>query len=232
MFCSQCGTEAGSDDQFCRNCGRNLSQPATPPEAEPLPPGGRAGPTWSGQTQIAAPVPGVPKRTVTGRIVTLRGGTAEIGGVGRRFGALAIDLGLSLFALFAVAMVVFMTYFAINGLPEDNTVPASDEESLGILVWAIGLPLIFLGTWVFNAMGGTVGKRILGLRTVNQDLESLGLMQGLGRTLAAWLSWAPLGLGFLWATWDEEARTWHDKLAGTYVVRADSLPSLEQPNRH
>ncbi len=32
-----------------------------------------------------------------------------------------------------------------------------------------------------------------------------------------------------WATWDDEARTWHDKLAGTYVVRTDSLP---RPNRH
>lgn len=229
MFCSQCGTEASSDDQFCSNCGRTLSRPVAAPSLEPVPAGGRAGPAWSGQPQISAPLPAAAQRTPTGHIVTVRGGSAEIGGLGRRFGALMIDLGLSVIALFGVAMLIGIGYFAVNGIPEDNTVPAGDEETIGLLIWAVGLPLIFVGTWLFNSLGGTVGKRILGLRTVNQDLESLGFVQGLGRTLAAWLSWAPLGLGFLWATWDDEARTWHDKLTGTYVVRIDSLEATPPP---
>jgi len=32
MFCSHCGTEASSDDQFCKNCGRSLSQPTASPD--------------------------------------------------------------------------------------------------------------------------------------------------------------------------------------------------------
>ena len=223
MFCSHCGTEASSDDQFCKNCGRSLSQPTASPDPEPLPPGGRAGPAWSGQARITTPLPLPAQRTATGRIITGRGGSAEIGGVGRRLGALLIDLGLSIVALFGVAMLIGIGYFAINGIPEDNTVPAGDDETIDLLIWAIGLPLIFLGTWVSNATGGSVGKRILGLRTVNQDLQRPSILRSLNRTLAAWLSWAPLGLGFLWATWDDEARTWHDKLAGTYVVQIDSI---------
>lgn len=27
-------------------------------------------------------------------------------------------------------------------------------------------------------------------------------------------------LGFLWIIWDEQKQGWHDKIAGTYVIRA------------
>ena len=29
------------------------------------------------------------------------------------------------------------------------------------------------------------------------------------------------GLGYIWAIFDKNNQTWHDKLAGTYVVRKD-----------
>ena len=29
----------------------------------------------------------------------------------------------------------------------------------------------------------------------------------------------PLGLGYLWAIWDKQKQGWHDKMAGTVVVR-------------
>ena len=32
---------------------------------------------------------------------------------------------------------------------------------------------------------------------------------------AAILSWAPLGLGFLWQLWDKDKLAWHDRLSGT-----------------
>jgi uncharacterized RDD family membrane protein YckC len=61
----------------------------------------------------------------------------------------------------------------------------------------------------------------LGLRIVREDLEAPGIATGLGRTLGAWLSWLAVGLGFLWGTWDDRGQTWHDKMAGTFVVRVD-----------
>jgi uncharacterized RDD family membrane protein YckC len=39
------------------------------------------------------------------------------------------------------------------------------------------------------------------------------------RALACFLSLAPLGLGFLWAAFDADKQTWHDKIAGTVVIR-------------
>jgi uncharacterized RDD family membrane protein YckC len=49
-----------------------------------------------------------------------------------------------------------------------------------------------------------------------------------GQTLgmAAWLSLIAVGLGFVAAAFDTQRRTWHDRLAGTIVVRRDPR---EQP---
>jgi uncharacterized RDD family membrane protein YckC len=40
------------------------------------------------------------------------------------------------------------------------------------------------------------------------------------RTLVAYLSGAVLLLGYLWALWDPRKQTWHDKVAGTFAVKA------------
>jgi len=34
-----------------------------------------------------------------------------------------------------------------------------------------------------------------------------------------WLVVGVLGLGFLWIVWDPERQAWHDRVAGTYVVK-------------
>ena len=35
------------------------------------------------------------------------------------------------------------------------------------------------------------------------------------RFFFALLSWAPLGLGFLWQLWDRDKLAWHDRISGT-----------------
>lgn len=229
MFCSQCGTEARAEDRFCRACGRELDQPVgATPAAQPIPEGGQPGPSWSGRP-IAAP-PTIPTRVPDPRARFLADGTTEIAPVRRRIGAFAIDLALMAGSWLGVAFALGVVYFIMNGIPEDGTIPTEDEETLGVLIWAIAAPLIFIGTWVLNATGGSLGKRMLGLRIVRADLRAPGVGWGLGRTLTAWLSWAVVGLGFLWATWDDQTQTWHDKMSGTYVVRADTLVVPPSPD--
>jgi uncharacterized RDD family membrane protein YckC len=235
MFCSRCGTEAGSDDQFCRLCGRALTAApvtagdpfdAEPSPSEPLPAGGRPGPSWPGRstTAMAIAAPGL-RSTPQGRNITLAAGSCELASIGRRLGGLAIDLALVVMTFFGLGAAVGVSYVISQGIPEDGVIPAADEDMFAIVVWAIAVPLIFLGTWVLNATGGSPGKRMLGLRVVRDNLQAPGIGWGLGRTVIALLSCGAVGLGFLWATWDNQSQTWHDKMAGTYVVLADSLPA-------
>lgn len=91
------------------------------------------------------------------------------------------------------------------------------------------LPLIVIGVLlvyytVLHAHGRqTVGKRLLGGVVVDNELRPIGYGQSLGRLLAEILSAIPVNLGYLWALWDRNTQTFHDKLADTLVVRKDHL---------
>ena len=71
--------------------------------------------------------------------------------------------------------------------------------------------------WVWR--GTTIGGIICNLRVVRVDGQRLRLGDAVVRGLAAVLSVMIFFLGFLWMIWDPEKQTWHDKIAGTYVVR-------------
>lgn len=72
---------------------------------------------------------------------------------------------------------------------------------------------------VTYSLGASLGMRAAHLSMVNASGAKPGWGRGTGRALASVLSALPLGLGFFWAIWDPEHRTWHDHLAGTWVVR-------------
>jgi uncharacterized RDD family membrane protein YckC len=67
----------------------------------------------------------------------------------------------------------------------------------------------------------TPGKMLLSAKVV--DARTGGTLspgQAIGRYLAYIVSTIPLGLGFLWIAFDSRKQGWHDKLAGTLVVRS------------
>jgi uncharacterized RDD family membrane protein YckC len=73
---------------------------------------------------------------------------------------------------------------------------------------------------VCNVRGVSIGKWAAGIRVVDARGRRPGVGRGVGRTLAAlFLSSPPLWLGYWWAFWQRRHRTWHDMIAGTYVVR-------------
>lgn len=75
--------------------------------------------------------------------------------------------------------------------------------SVGFLVWR----------------GATIGCILIGTRCIRTNGAPLTWSCALVRTLASILSLIPFGLGFLWAAWDPHKQTWHDRIAGTLVVK-------------
>ena len=75
----------------------------------------------------------------------------------------------------------------------------------------------FAGMWAWK--GTTVGGTVLNLRVVRLDDKPVTFAVALVCGLAAVLSVMVLFLGFLWMIWDSNKQTWHDKIAGTVVVR-------------
>lgn len=92
-----------------------------------------------------------------------------------------------------------------------------------VLLLAFLVPLVIaLVYWsVCNSLGRSVGKRVAGTRIVNRRGGRPGIWRGLLRTFSALFLSAPFfALGYLWAFWDPQRRTWHDMIAGTRVIRA------------
>lgn len=88
------------------------------------------------------------------------------------------------------------------------------------LVGAAWVTVVFAYQLVGNLKGGTIGKRLLGLRVVARDGGPPGFRRSLIRA-AIWLLGSTAGsFGFLVALFNRENRTLHDYASGTVVVEA------------
>ena len=67
--------------------------------------------------------------------------------------------------------------------------------------------------------GTTIGGIICSLKVVRVDDRPLDWGVAVVRALGAFLSLAVAGLGFMWVAFDDEKQSWHDKIAGTTIVK-------------
>jgi uncharacterized RDD family membrane protein YckC len=81
---------------------------------------------------------------------------------------------------------------------------------------------------LFTVFGGTTpGMMLRGLQVVSFSGESPTPRQMLWRSLGYMLSAGTFFMGFLWALWDEDELTWHDRLSRTYLCPAPTLADIE-----
>ena len=84
------------------------------------------------------------------------------------------------------------------------------------------LPLLYY--WLLTGLKGqTLGKRLVGIKVV----DAQGNIPGLGRAAlreipGKLISALALCIGFFWIAFDNNKQGWHDKLADTYVLKAES----------
>jgi len=101
---------------------------------------------------------------------------------------------------------------------------ASISETLGTLMVIVSFlfPAVYF-VWFLSLLrqGLTPGKKLLGLQVVNHqtgEVPGFGKMflrEIVGRVISGLF----LGLGYFWAIFDKNAQAWHDKLAGTVVLK-------------
>ena len=86
-----------------------------------------------------------------------------------------------------------------------------------LISWVLP-PLAVIAFWIVKQ--ATPGKMAVSTRIVDAASgEAASAGQLVGRYLAYYVSLLPLGLGILWVAFDKKKQGWHDKLAGTVVVR-------------
>jgi uncharacterized RDD family membrane protein YckC len=100
---------------------------------------------------------------------------------------------------------------------------------VGLLHHLFNLELLVLaayGAVMWKLRGSTIGGIIFDLQVVRQDGRGIDWATAIVRALGCFLSLAAAGLGFLWIAFDPGKQAWHDKIAGTVVVRVPKGVSL------
>ena len=145
-------------------------------------------------------------------------------GFWQRFGAYLLDyLIVLVIAGIPAILVALITYEAER--PAVHTFFTQDQEDAAVSTAegafvVVGLIVTVVYLWIGNSFGGTLGKRAFGLRVVSaSNGGNIGLERGLNRIFVYVLGPIPLGVGWLWMVEDNQKQTWHDKAAGSIVVR-------------
>jgi uncharacterized RDD family membrane protein YckC len=134
--------------------------------------------------------------------------------LGMRASAFLVDYILTLLVLgVAISLAsVFKTAFPTLA---DWLVSLGYLATVGFVLWNWG--------YLCVREGQSIGQRLVGLRIIRTDGAPLGYRTIMLRHLIGYpLSLFCLGLGFLWMIIDPKQRGWHDKLAGTLIVKSSS----------
>jgi len=196
MFCPACGQEAPESSNFCQNCGQTLNWGAPGPQLQ--------------RTGARPPVP---------------------------FAYACFWLRLVAFIIDAI-FISIVTLGAVTIVTEVRVllgVPAGlSAGRYGVEVLRRSRPLIFLiimvVPWLYWALmessshQATLGKMALGLNVTDLKGERLSFGRATGRYFGKFVSELILYIGFMMAGWTAKKQALHDIMAGTLVVKKQSLP--------
>lgn len=121
-----------------------------------------------------------------------------------------IDTILMLFITVPVLLWIYGTDYFLS----ENLVQGAWDILVSYILPAIAV----IAFWVYRA--ATPGKMAVKIRIVDAKTggrPSAG--QFVGRYFGYFVSMLPLLLGIIWVAFDARKQGWHDKLAGTLVVR-------------
>ena len=127
-----------------------------------------------------------------------------------RVGASIIDSILILLVIAPILTAIYGREYWVS----ESFIQGTWDVLLNYILPAIAIIII----WIYRS--ATPGKMVLGLTIVDANTggkPSTG--QFIGRYLGYYVSTIPLLLGLIWVGIDKRKQGWHDKLAGTVVVR-------------
>lgn len=145
----------------------------------------------------------------------------KLASVGKRWAAILID-GVLVAAPTMMMMNIAGAFLALEAamLSADDAVAAAafaqfQNDFIVINLLVSGVYNLFFMTR-FN--GQTPGKMMLGLRAIKKNGKRFTFVDALLRNVIGYTLSGMFLLGYLWALFDRESQTWHDKLAGTVVI--------------
>lgn len=141
-----------------------------------------------------------------------------------RTGAYLIDAVVLWIANFAISFVVGL--IAV-GLAASGSRGGAAEMAVGLLGYgSLFVVTIAYFIYFWTSTGQTLGHTALGLRAVRANGARLDGGTAFLRYIGYVISGLLFALGLMWVGWDDQKQGWHDKIAGTYVIRVPSPTAM------
>jgi len=142
----------------------------------------------------------------------------EYAGFWIRFGALLIDLIIMAIVLYTPLLIIYGEEYWLG----DKVINGFWDVLLGYIIPVVAT------IWFCLRFFGTPGKMVTKLKIVDAKTgNKLSLGQATGRYVAYILAALPLGLGLIWVGIYKKKQGWHDKLAGTVVIKSKESKPVE-----
>ncbi len=204
LRCASCGEENAAGARFCARCGRSMVGPTH--VAGDVPRATLRCAACGAENEAGSSFCAVCGRTLYGPDnrsgeEPARASAVEFEYVGfwPRLGAALID-GIILLVVAIILAVI----------------------TAGLSVYAQWLIDILYYVLLTGLRGQTLGKQLLGIRVVNRNGEVPGIGRAILReVIGKFVSTIVLLLGYIWVLFDRRKQGWHDKIAGTYVIRVE-----------
>jgi uncharacterized RDD family membrane protein YckC len=203
MYCQYCGRAIPEYSAYCSSCGRQVSQQA-PPQG------------WSTQAPYGS--------TSATLAVQYSDATVAFGGFWIRLVAYFVDyviIALGSYILGLVAGGLVAVAALVSG-PTTREASVSMAAAFGGLIGFVWVILYYV--LLPPIYGGTPGKLVFGYHIVEAEtFRHVGYGRSAGRYFSQILSALVFCLGYIWIGIDANKQAWHDKIAGTYVVRKEHV---------
>ena len=145
----------------------------------------------------------------------------RLASIGKRWLAIVIDG-------FLIAIATVLLLVAGGALaPLDAAMASADQAAVSeafsnfqssTLTVNLVISAIYNVALMVSFNGQTLGKIMLRLRVVKKRGGRITILDALLRNVFGYMVSQIFLLGYLWALFDAEKQTWHDKMAGTVVV--------------
>ncbi|MBI1822801.1 MAG: RDD family protein [Nitrospirae bacterium] len=141
------------------------------------------------------------------------------GGFWRRSAALLIDLFI---IKFLDLILIGTGIWAAGKALRDLNIAAPSEDLVFLLIGLFILTgiILFISYFLyFNLTGQTPGKKFLGLKIISQSEGPIRFLQAALRSFGLFISCFFFFMGFLLVPFNKKKLSFHDLLAGTYVIQ-------------
>ena len=140
----------------------------------------------------------------------------EYAGFWVRVGAAIIDTVLLILITYPL-LIYFYGEQYFNVSDPDAPVAFVEGPADFLISWIFPIVAIIL-FWIYKS--ATPGKMAVHAKIVDAKTgQPPSIAQFIGRYFGYFISTLPLGIGIIWIAFDKKKQGWHDKLAGTVVIK-------------